>query len=76
MILTAAHCVKRTFDYKSNGVLYQAEIIPNFQFPSLTSMYTVYLGLQDKSDINRNISFPTVKMSVSQIVVVNKNLFL
>ena len=42
-------------------------------------MYTVYLGLHDKSSLDRDgtYSLPTIKMSVSKVVVVNwKNLLI
>ena len=45
---------------------------PNSNYPSIASMYTVYLGLQNKASIDNTgtYSAPTVKMSVAKVVVV------
>ena len=42
-ILTAAHCIA------SSTPVY--ELVPNLYYPTFESMYTVYLGLHDKSNL-------------------------
>ena len=51
---------------------YEGDVNVNSYYPTIGSMYTVYLGLQDKSTIdkNGNVQGPAIKMSVSKVVVV------
>lgn len=62
-ILTAAHCIQRTV--KLSNVEYP--VITNKYNPTLGSMYMVYLGLQDKSDLSTGTLVP-----ISQIIVHEK----
>ncbi len=58
-------------DFTYNGNTYQGTVYTNSYYPTFSSMYTVYLGLQDRTVIfNANIS-PAVGMSVSRIIKVN-----
>lgn len=60
--------------------MYQGNVEPNSFYPTIESMYTIFLGLHDKWDIlgrDGTYSPPTVKMNVSKVVVVNNaNIFL
>ena len=54
------------------GIEYTVEIEPNSFYPTLESMFGIYLGVQNKSTIdNENTySFPTVKASLLKYLVV------
>lgn len=59
--------------------MYQGNVEPNSFYPTIESMYTIFLGLHDKSSLDRDGTYspPTVKMNVSKVVVVNNaNIFL
>jgi V8-like Glu-specific endopeptidase len=68
-VLTAAHCIQRTGQFTYQGATYTGDITPNAEYPTYGSMYTVYLGLHDKSALN---AAPSVAMNVSSIRVVYK----
>lgn len=66
-ILTAAHCIIDTVDYTDiNGTYQTAPVETNSYYPTIGSMYSVYVGLYDKSSIN-NLEYPAVKMSVDKV---------
>ena len=66
-ILTAAHCIINTVYYTDvNGKLVRVRVEPNSFHPTIGSMYSVYVGLYDKSNIN-NLQYPAVKMSVDKV---------
>jgi secreted trypsin-like serine protease len=65
-VLTAAHCIQRTGQFTYQGATYTGDITPNAEYPTYGSMYTVYLGLHDKSALN---AAPSVAMNVSSIRV-------
>ena len=70
-ILTAEHCIVKEVEITYNNKIYYGKVYTNSDYPTIASMYTVYLGLQDRTVIsNLNIS-PGVKMSVSQVIEVN-----
>ena len=70
--MTAAHCISTTVSFTYAGSEYTGNVNTNSYYPSIGSMYTVYLGLQDKSTISNTgaVTAPAVKMSVSKVVVV------
>ena len=68
-ILTAAHCIPSTVIYTYNGLDYEANVTPNSNYPTLESMFTIYLGLQDKSKIvNNNVPPPAIAVTASKII--------
>ena len=71
-ILTAAHCIPSTVSFTYAGVSYTGQVYTNSYYPTIASMFTVYLGLQDKTSIDSSgtYSAPTVKMAVSCVVKV------
>ena len=74
-ILTAGHCIVNTVDYTDiygNGQT--APVVTNNYNPTIGSMYSVYVGLQDKSNLN-NLQYPAVKMSVNKVIRVSLLLF-
>ena len=72
-VLTAAHCIPTQVDFSNGGTAYTGSVHTNSFYPTFGSMYTVYLGLHDKSTIDLYGTFqpPTIKMNVSKVVVVN-----
>ena len=60
-ILTAAHCIQKKVILANNE--YPVEV--NSYNPTIGSMYKVYLGLQDKSDLNTG-----TLVSISKVIVV------
>lgn len=71
------HCITTEAIYYYQGKSYKYNIVPNKYYPTVSSMYSVWLGLHDKSTIyNPDIS-PAVKPTVSQVIRVNfeSNLF-
>jgi secreted trypsin-like serine protease len=63
-VLTAAHCIPTTVTFTYAGVSYSGQVTLNSQYPTLASMFTVHLGLHDKSKLNIS---PSVAMNVSSI---------
>ena len=61
-VLTAAHCIPT--------ITSMSEVIPNVNYPTYESMYTVYLGLHDKSNLNG-----TTKRGVRKIIKVKLKSF-
>jgi hypothetical protein len=68
-----AHCVPKTVRFSYGGVTYTGNVFLNSFYPTFASSFTVYLGLQDKTSIVNSGTFtaPTVKSSVSNVVVVS-----
>ena len=50
-VLTAAHCNPTEFDYDYKGNTYTFDIVVNQYYPTLASMFTVYLGIQNESAV-------------------------
>jgi secreted trypsin-like serine protease len=63
-VLTAAHCIPSTVSFTYQGVAYSGAVTPNTDYPTYGSMFTVYLGLHLKSQLN---TLPSVAMSVSSV---------
>ena len=66
-ILTAAHCVVKSVPFTYQNVLYNLKVEPNEFFSTFESMYTVYVGLHDKKQIDS-----AQKLAVKKISLVNK----
>jgi hypothetical protein len=61
------------------GVSYTGDVKTNSYYPTFGSMFSVYLGLHDKTSIvnSGTYSAPTIKVTVSEQRLVSKeNLFL
>jgi hypothetical protein len=57
-------------------VIYVGEVKPNSFYPTYGSMFSLYLGLHDKTSIvtSNTHTEPTVKVTVAeQVIVSNKN---
>ena len=75
VVMTAGHCASiQGFNYKLNDVDYTIPIKFNALYPTLESMFTVYAGIYDIKFLqnkNEKPSPPGVKLTVSQVIVVN-----
>lgn len=84
-ILTAAHCIKKEISYTSGGPEPPAGTYPlpvytngNPYFPTVQSMFTVYVGAFDISflQLNKPPTTPTVAMKVKKVIMVNIEAFI
>lgn len=71
-ILTAAHCAPKTVEYDYNGQTYEIPVQANTLSPTIPSMFTVYLGMNDISGLGANDLLGGVNMSVSNVITVMK----
>ena len=70
-VLTAAHCIrKNSFNYVFKNKDYNLMFKSNKNYPTLESMYTVYLGVNDISFLNSSY---LVTRSISSIIRVSMN---
>jgi hypothetical protein len=51
-VITAAHCVPKTFDVSVNDFTYTFNVTPNDYNPNVESMFTVYLGMHDNNRVS------------------------
>lgn len=63
-LLTAAHCIQDTVRFSYNGVPYLTKVTTSSEYPTIESMYKVYLGLHDKTKINQP---PSIQVSVKKV---------
>lgn len=68
LVLTAAHCISTSITYTYNSVQYSYTVVTNDDYPSTASMYTVYLGVHDRTDLNSAAG--VVTRSVKKVVKV------
>ena len=61
-VITAGHCILDSIEFKYNGVSFTEPAWSNQYYPTNGSMYTVWLGAQDISNLDQP---PTVQMSVA-----------
>ena len=68
-VLTAAHCIVESFNFRYNGKAYEIIVKPTNLYPTIESMYSVYSGIHDFSQIgiDQNIN----QHSVSKLIKVN-----
>ncbi len=66
-ILTAGHCRLDKINFKFNGKEYDHQIEPNSFYPTYESMFSVYLGVHNKSMLNKP---PVVKMNIKKFILV------
>ena len=69
-VVTVAHCVYKSISFTYGITSYSLQVKPNSFYPTVASMFTVYLGLQDASKISSTNISPAVKMAVSNVIVV------
>lgn len=71
-VLTAAHCIPTKAKFRHNGQLYTIGVSLNSHYPTLESMLSVYLGVQDYTELAGDmIQFPIVRKGVKSVVKVN-----
>ena len=80
LILTAAHCIPLSislYDFNT-GDSYTVRVVPNEFYPTVGSMFSIYLGLHNKSSIalDGTYSLPTIKVNAIDAFVVLITLFL
>jgi hypothetical protein len=68
-----ANCVPKAVRFTYGGVTYTGNVFLNSFYPTYASSFTVFLGLHDKTSLvtTGTYSAPTVKSSVSNVVVVS-----
>lgn len=67
-MLTAAHCISTSITYTHNSVDYSYTVVSNDDYPTTASMYTVYLGVHDRTDLSSAAG--VVTRSVQKVVKV------
>lgn len=67
-VLTAGHCIQSEVEFEYQGMTYKTPVVPNKYYPTLSSMYKVYLGFQDISKINSGFdTSPGIVVSVKSV---------
>ena len=67
-VLTAAHCLPFKVPFTYNGDTYYVNVRSNNYYSTYASMFNVYLGLQNQSDIYKNnVVYPTVIYRVGSV---------
>ena len=74
-IVTAAHCVPATVDYEYAGLTFTIPVTTNSLKPTLGSMFTVFLGMEDISGVDLGNLKGGLQMSVSDVYKVRVTLF-
>ena len=70
-LVTAAHCIIRDFVYQFNDNLYTIPVEPNKYYPTVESMFKVYVGVFNMSSVDLNVlTSTTVFHSVKRVIVV------
>lgn len=73
--MSAAHCIIEEFDYDYKGETYSIKVKPNKYYPTVESMYNVYLGVHNRTALLlKNIS-PAVSIPVEKIYIVRFFIF-
>lgn len=68
-VLTAAQCYVDQVSFTSNGNSYNFPVATNTYYPTFESMYSVYLGFHDISDIfTGTFTYPGRKISVTNFI--------
>ena len=68
-ILTASHCIQTTVNLIYNRTEYTFPIAFNRLYPTMGSMYKVYLGVHNRSEDE------SIRMDVSDVIMVSEILF-
>lgn len=70
-VLTAGHCIIKQLEIQVGNNVILANPTTNQNYPTIESMYTVYLGLQSTNGIYSSSYIPGgEKMAVSQLIPV------
>jgi hypothetical protein len=72
-ILTAAHCFPKKLYIDYLGDTYEFNPSTNEYYPTYESMFTVYVGMHKKNEMDTN---PSTKKSVKKIIIVYFQLYL
>lgn len=49
-LITAAHCIVKSFEYEIQNEYYMIDVETNKYYPTLESMYKIYLGIHNQSE--------------------------
>lgn len=63
-LLTAAHCIQKNVRFIYNNLYYMTEVTTSSEFPTIESMYTVYLGVHDRTKLDQS---PAIRVSVKKV---------
>lgn len=77
-VLTAGHCIVKQIQIPFGNNVFVANVTPNEYYPTIESMYTVYLGIQNYTSAiytAQNIPDGGQKMAVSKVIPVSENNF-
>jgi hypothetical protein len=71
-VITAAHCVLQIIEYQSGNNTVYIPVVPNKYFPTLESMFTLYLGAYNITFLstNRNPPAPIITAKLSNVIKV------
>lgn len=71
-VLTAAHCIPRSFMYEYENETFVIEVAPNIFYPSIESLFTVYVGahkiIRDDFDISPSKAIPVASVIVVSVL--------
>lgn len=68
-MLTSASCLLESFNYTIDNLDYNIPVEVNAYTPSVPSMFTVYLGVTNKSE-TLNSTTSGLGLSVSRVIIV------
>ncbi|CAF0860159.1 unnamed protein product [Brachionus calyciflorus] len=63
-VLTAAHCIQSKITFKYNDVPYSTDVKTSQEYPTIESMYKVYLGVHNKTI---RTQYPAIEVSVKNV---------
>ena len=71
-----AHCIPTKVTFSSGSVSYTMDVKTSTYYPTFGSMFSVYLGLHNKTSIvnSGTYSAPTIKVTVSEQRLVSKEI--
>jgi Trypsin len=70
IVVSAAHCISKSFDYTYKGKTYTIPIAPNSYYPTWESMFTMYLGGHDVSQVPATVTPPMIRRNVLSVIIV------
>lgn len=76
-IITSAACLRSTLNYENNGTISMVPVIPSNYYSTIPSMFRVFLGIKQQSEISFNYagtSEPGKVFMVSRVTKVKQNL--
>ena len=56
-VLTAAHCVLKSYPFEINGSIYQVDVKPNEFFTRYESIFTIYVGTHNSVDDGLEVTY-------------------